>query len=140
MAVVTALVGLYVLVRFGAIWTERLFPDVNPKLIVSIFYPILIIGMPVLAYLLSRQLGSTHAFIAASAGFIIAIFVDFTYLAVLRLPLDMFIHRIAMSVAIGFIAAGASQTARKPDVELGHVRTGVLLWLVAISIPLLQFL
>lgn len=140
LAVVAAIVGLYVLVRFGAIWTERLFPGANPKLIVSVFYPILIIGMPVVAYLLSRQLGSSHAFIAASAGFIIAIFVDFTYLAVLRLPLDMFIHRIALSVAIGFIAAGASQTAREPGVELGHVRTGALLWLVAISMPLLQFL
>ncbi|MFC7114337.1 hypothetical protein ACFQH2_04285 [Natronoarchaeum sp. GCM10025703] len=56
-----------------------------------------------------------------------------------RLPLDTFVHRGALAVAIGLIAAGASQTAREPGVEHGYVRTGVLLWVVAVTIPLLQF-
>lgn len=138
LAVVAAIVGLYVLVRFGAIRVER-HTAVNPKFIAGFFYPLLVCGMPILAYLLSRQLSASHAFIAGSAGFILAIFVDFTYLGVARLSLDLFVQRIALAVAIGFIAAGASATAREPDTELGHVRTGVVLWLVAISIPLLQF-
>lgn len=140
LAVVGGIVGLYILVRFGAIHAERRFPETNPKLIVGLFYPALVVGMPVVAYLLSRRLGSSHAFIAGSAGFVTAIFVDFTYLGVLRLPLDTFVHRIALGVAIGFIAAGASETARRPETTLGHVRTGVLLWLVAVSMPILQFL
>ncbi len=139
LAAMTAIVFAYHFVRFGAIALERHLWMDNPKIIVALFFPALVIGMPVAAYLSARKLDSTTAFAAATVGFIIAVFIDYTYLGVLRIPLDTFVHRAALAVGIGLIAAGASATARDPELRSGHVRTGVLLWLVAVALPLLQF-
>lgn len=138
---VAALVGFYVAIRLGAVGVEGLFPDVNTKYVVATVYPLLVVGFPVLAYRLSRQFErSTHAFTAASVGFILAIFVDYTYLGVVTLPLSTFVHRVALAAAIGFIAAGASRQARDPTADHGYVRIGTLLWFVAVVLPLLHFL
>lgn len=140
LALIVALVVLYGAVRFGAIGIERTVPGVGPKTIAAIFYPLLVVGMPVCAYLAARKLETVPAFAAASIGFIVALFLDYTYLGVTALPMDTFVHRVALAAAIGFIAAGSSRTARRPEFEFGHVRTGVLLWVVGMSLPLLQFL
>ncbi|MFC7209480.1 hypothetical protein ACFQL3_03065 [Natronoarchaeum sp. GCM10025321] len=139
LATIGLLVLLYLSIRFGAVGIERLFPGLRTNAIVIVFYPLLVLGLPVVAYLSTRQLDREQAFAAASLGFTVAIFLDYTLLGVTRLPLDTFVHRGALAVAIGLIAAGASQTAREPGVEHGYVRTGVLLWVVAVTIPLLQF-
>jgi hypothetical protein len=55
------------------------------------------------------------------------------------LPLDTFVYQAAVVAAIGFIAAGASRRARRPNTELDHLRTGVLLWIVVGVLPLLRF-
>ena len=138
--VVTSIVLAYHTIRFGAIGLERQFPTLNPKIIVAVFYPALVIGMPVVVYLCSRKLQATTAFAAATIGFVGAILIDYTFLGVTNIPLETFVHRAALGVAIGLVAAGASATARHPRMRHGFVRTGVLLWLVAIIIPLLQFL
>ena len=136
---VAVLVALYLSIRFGAVGAERLLPELNPKLIVAVFYPLLVIGFPIAAYLTTRQLDRSQAFTAAALGFAVAIFLDYTVMGVTTLPLDTFVHRGALAVGIGLIAAGASQTARKPGIEFGYVRTGALLWAVAVTLPLLQF-
>ncbi len=138
--VVTAIVALVMAVRVGAVRAEQLFPTANPKLIVAVFYPVLVCGLPVIAYLMARHLEPVPAFSAAAIGFVVAMFLDLSQLGVSSLALQTFIHRGSLAVALGFIAAGASQTARSPVFVLGHVRTGVLLWVVAVGLPLLQFL
>lgn len=140
LSVVAVLMGAYLGIRFGAIAVERNVVGITPKLIVATFYPLLVVGMPVLAYLTSRRLEAPVAFWAATIGFVAAIMIDYTYLGVFRLPMETFIHRFALAIAIGLIAAGASQTARYPGEFRGYVRTGVLLWIVAVLLPLLQFL
>ena len=137
--VIAAIVALYTVVRVGAVAAELRFPETDPKLIAAVFYPLLVCGLPIVAYLSSRQLGSTYAFTAAVIGFVVAVFLDLTSLGVTSLTLHTFVHRIALAVAIGFIAAGASQSARRPGIEPGHVRTGVLLWLIAVVVPLVEF-
>ncbi len=136
----SALGGAYLAIRFGAIALERWFEAAPPKLIVTLAYPGLVVGLPVIAYLSARRLDATVAFWAAAIGFVAAILVDYTYLGVIRLPVETFVHRFALAIAIGMIAAGASETARYPGEFRGYVRTGVLLWVVAIVLPLLQFL
>lgn len=138
--VVASIVALVLFVRLGAVRTELLFPEMNPKLLVVVFYPLLVCGLPVVAYLTARQLEPVPAFTAATIGFVLAMFFDFSQLGVSSLTLQTFIHRGALAVALGFIAAGASQTARSPVFVLGHVRTGVLLWVVAVGLPLLRHL
>ncbi len=138
--VMAVLAGAYLAIRFGAIGLERALDGITPKAIVIVLYPLLVVGLPVLAYLSARRLDATVAFWAATIGFAAAILIDYTYLGVFRLPVETFVHRFALAIAIGMIAAGASETARYPGEFRGYVRTGVLLWLVAIVLPLLQFL
>lgn len=140
LSLVLAIVLAYHAIRFGAVGLERVIDGINPKLIVAGFYPLLVVGLPVIAYLLARPLDVTTAFWAATLGFVVATFVDYTYLGVMRIPLETFVHRGALAIGIGMIAAGASLTAREPERITGHVRTGVILWLVAVGLPLLQFL
>lgn len=137
--VVGSIVGLYLAVRFGAIGVERLAPWLSPKVVIAVFYPVVVAGLPVAAYLSSRKLDAVPAFAAGSLAFGLATFLDYWYLAVATLPLETFVHRAALAIAVGFVAAGASRTARAPDAAFGLVRTGVLLWLVAVALPLMQF-
>ena len=140
LGLIVGIILAYHAIRFGAIGIERTFPMVSPKYVVAGFYPLLVVGMPVIAYLISRGLDASSAFWAATLGFVIATFIDYTYLEVFRIPLETFVHRGALAVGIGLIAAGASETAREPGRVTGYVRTGVILWLVAIAVPLLQFI
>ncbi|AGB17141.1 hypothetical protein Halru_2560 [Halovivax ruber XH-70] len=138
--VVTSIVAFYTLIRVAGIEAEQFFADAPPKAIVSVLYPSLVVGLPVIVYLGSRHLSATHAFTAASLGFVVAMFFDYTNMGVTTLPLNTIVHQAALATALGFVAAGASQTARSPVVEPGHVRTGVLLWAAAMAIPLLRYL
>lgn len=135
--VVASLVALMVFVRFGAIWAEGQFPNIYPNTIAVVFYPFLVFGMPIAVYLTARPLDRLHAFAAGSSGFFIALLVDYTYLQVTALPLDTLLQHVTLAIALGVIAAGASTTARDPKTDLGYVRTGALLWAVAIVMPLL---
>lgn len=134
-----SVVAPYLFVRLGAITVERTFPALDPKLIVALFHPVLVVGVPVAAYLAARVLDEILAFAIASLAFIVALFLDYTLLGVGSLPLDTFLYHVGVAVAIGFVAAGASRRARSPDTELGHVRTGVLLWIAVGALPLLRF-
>lgn len=132
-------VAPYLFVRLGAIAVERTFPGLDPKLIVAVFHPVLVVGVPVATYLAARVLDEILAFAIASLAFLVALFLDYTVLGVGSLPLDTFIYHVGVAAAIGFVAAGASRRARRPDTERGHVRTGVLLWIVVGVLPLLRF-
>lgn len=136
---VAGIVLTVLLVRFGGIIIERTAPSMDPKVIAAIGYPVLLIGVPVVTYLLARPLPADIAFVAGIVGFVMAVFIDYTYLGVMRIPLETFVHRAGLGFAVGVIAAGASATARLPARHRGYVRTGVLLWVVAVSLPLLQF-
>jgi len=140
LTVVAAIVAVYMAVRIGGIQAELRYPQTHPYVIIGFFYPTLVLGMPIVAYLSARQLQSIPAFTAAAIGFTVAMFFDFSQLGVTSLSLHTFIHRVTLATAIGFIAAGASQDARSPLTEPGHVRTGVLLWLVAVGVPILGHL
>jgi hypothetical protein len=101
---------------------------------------VLVVGVPVAAYLAARALDEILAFAVASLAFLVALFLDYTILGVSSLPLDTFLYHVGVAAAIGFVAAGASRRARSPGTELGHVRTGVLLWIVVGALPLLRFI
>ncbi|ELZ09486.1 hypothetical protein C479_11730 [Halovivax asiaticus JCM 14624] len=140
LVVVTAIVAFYTAIRVAGVEAEQFLVDAPPKVIVAVLYPSLVLGLPVVTYLSARQLSATHAFTAASLGFVVAMFFDYTSMGVTTLPLNTIVHQAALATALGFVAAGASQTARSPVVEPGHVRTGVLLWAAAMCIPLLRYL
>ena len=137
---VGSIIAVYGFVRLGAIQAELLFPAIHVKVIAAIFYPILAIGIPICAYLGARKLTRTHAFATAATGFGLALLAEYTYLGVNTLPLDTLIQHASLAIAVGFIAAGASLTARDTEHTTGYVRTGVLLWSVALVLALLQYI
>ena len=134
-----ALVATYLGVRLAAVWLEGLL-SVAPKLIAGLVYPIIFVGLPVVAYLGSRQLPTEWAFTGAAVGFGTATLLDFTYLGVTALPLSVFVHRGGLAVALGLIAVGATREYRtRPATSISYVQVGVLLWVVASAQPLLRF-
>lgn len=131
------LVALYVGVRLAAVFLERTV-DVAPNTIAAVLHPFLLLGLPAVAYVLARDLDRSWAFAGAVLGFVVALLVDYTFLGVTAVPLDILVHRGAMAVALGFVAAGASRTERLNPAVRNHVRVGVLLWVAATLLPLLK--
>lgn len=135
----TGLVVLYLGVRFGGIALERLLPEASPLMIAVALYPVLFVGLPAWAYLFSRRLSDGGAAAGAMAGFTAAVLLDYTYLQVEVLPLDTLVHRLGLVVALGLIAVGGARIEWQ-DPEAGQwLRVGLLLWLVALGLPLLRF-
>ncbi|PSP75767.1 hypothetical protein BRC81_15350 [Halobacteriales archaeon QS_1_68_20] len=131
--------GLYLGVRFGGIVAERLLPGVDPLTIAAVFYPVLFVGLPVWAFLFARKLSDGGAAVAAMSGFTGAVLVDYTYLQVQVLPLDTLVHRLALVVALGLVAVGGARMEWQ-DPDAGRwLRAGVLLWLLALGLPMLRF-
>jgi len=137
LALAGGLVALYMGVRLAAVWLERTL-DVAPNTIATLLHPFLLLGLPLTAFLLARNLDRSWAFAAAVIGFIVALLVDYTYLGVTAVPVDILVHRGAMVVALGLLAAGGSRTERLHPERRDHVRAGVLLWVVATTLPLLK--
>lgn len=138
-AVAGALVGTFMAVRFVAIWLEGLLP-IAPNLIAGLLYPVIFIGLPVIAYLGSRQLQPGWAVTASALGFGTATLLDFTVLGVTALPLSVFVHRGGLAVALGLIAVGAARVYREQrDRRIDYLQLGVLLWIVASVQPLFRF-
>lgn len=133
----SGMVVVLLFVRLAGIALEGAL-DVPPKTFAVGLYPVLFVGLPVVAYLLARPLGRARAFSGASVGFLAGVLLDYSYLGVTHLPLDILVHRGAMAVALGLVAVGGSRVERRNDVEPDHVRAGALLWLVATVYPLLR--
>lgn len=134
-----SLVVLYLFVRFGAITLEGVLSGLDPRVIAATFYPLIFAGLPICTYHFARPLDRSTAFAAASVGFAVAILLDYTILGVMTLPVNVLVHRFSAAVALGFIAVGASRTERFGPDQNGFIRTGVVLWVVALALPLLQF-
>lgn len=131
------IVALFLFVRLAGVGLERSI-DVPPKAIAALLYPLIFAGIPIVGYLLARPLERKWAFSGASIGLLTAILVDYSYLGVSHLPLDVLVHRATLAVALGLIAGGGSRAEGTDTVRDSYVRVGVLLWLVAVVHPLLR--
>ncbi|MGZ0746551.1 hypothetical protein [Haloparvum sp. AD34] len=131
------IVAVLLSVRLTGIAIERSF-GVPPKPVAFVLSPLLYVGLPVATGLLARSLDRTRAFAGASLGFLTALLVDYTYLGVTRLPLDLLVHRGTLAVALGLIAAGCTHLHRDETDQHRYLRLGILLWVVATGVPLLR--
>ncbi len=131
-----SVVGVLSFVRIAGVSLEQSL-DLPPKAFAFALYPVLFAGLPATAYLLAQQLDRTRAFVGASVGFLAGILVDYSYLGVTNVPLDVLVHRGTLAVALGLVAVGGCRAERPVD-SPDHVRIGVLLWLVATVLPLLR--
>ncbi|WP_101295486.1 hypothetical protein [Halegenticoccus soli] len=129
-----ALAGLYLGVRAAGIALEGALPRVSPKIFAAFLYPVLAVGTPVLAAGIARPIDSTAAFVLSIAGLGTAIVLDFGALGVTALPVPLVLHRVALLVSLGLIAAGAAKR------DAGEGRTvaalGAVGWVACLALPL----
>ena len=123
-------------VRVAAIALERALTTVSPKVVAVPGYLVLAVGLPLVAGTLGRRLAADEAFAAAAVGLGTGLLVDYAYLGIRTLPMDVVWHRLALLLGIGLLAAGGLRWAERPLHRHGYRVVGALLWLGALVWPL----
>ncbi|WP_435360974.1 hypothetical protein [Haloarchaeobius sp. DFWS5] len=114
-------------VRFAGITLENLL-SVPPDAIVAVCYPILVFGVPGVAYYVGSRLDPVDGFLFASLGLGTGIVVDYGLIGISVLPIELVLHRVGCVVAIGLVAAGAT---RLDEFDFdARLLVGVALWAV----------
>jgi len=112
-------------VRFAGIVIENAM-SVDPNSIVAALYPVLVFGTPAAAYIAGRNLDPADGFIFGTLGFGTGVVLDYGFIGVRVLPIELVLHRVGLAVGIGLVAAGASAFH---DFELRRsLVAGGLLW------------
>ena len=106
MAAVIAAVPLFV--RMGSLALERAEVVNSPKVVAGAFYPVLALGLPVLAYVLARSLDPQEAFAAAAFGLGVGVLADYAFLGITVLPMAVVVHRAVLVLAIGLVAVAGT--------------------------------
>lgn len=150
------LAGLYLGVRSAGIFLESL-SSVDPRAFVAVLYPIIALGLPVVAFVFAQPFGATSrferlqrfarllgpridptaAFGFSFVGLCAAFVLDFGGLGIRSVPIELAIHRVGLAVALGLIAAGATRIDERGGSLL---LVGVLGWLVGLAMPLFGYL
>ncbi|MDL5360670.1 hypothetical protein [Halalkalicoccus sp. NIPERK01] len=152
-----ALGALYLGVRSAGLFLETTVPWVPPKAFVAVLYPVLVVGLPIVAVvlaqpfeaatrfvrlqwvvnLLGRSLEPLPAFGFAVVGLGTAFVMDFAGLGVAAVPIELLLHRLGLTFALGLIAAGA---ARSDARGRGLLALGLLGWTVGLAMALFGYL
>ncbi|ADJ15411.1 hypothetical protein [Halalkalicoccus jeotgali] len=152
-----ALGGLYLGVRSAGLFLEATVPLLSPKTFVAVLYPVLVVGLPIVAVvlarpfeaagrlvglqrivgLLGRSLEPLPAFGFTLVGLGAAFVMDFAGLGVAAVPIELFLHRIGLTVALGLIAAGAARSDTRGRALLALGLTG---WAVGLGMALFGYL
>jgi FlaG/FlaF family flagellin (archaellin) len=133
-----AIVGIVLGVRWGGIVLEHHVDGLGVYAIGGLLYPVLALGVPVATFAIARGMerrvdAGLMAAAALGAGFIF----DYAYLGVDVLPIDLLLHRVALVVAIGLVAAGSARRAARISRFNATLVTGSALWLGLLTATLL---
>jgi hypothetical protein len=134
---VVGIAGLYLAVRVGGVTLERQFPGVSPKLIAGALYPVLALGLPIVGYWRGRHLPAEDAFVGATVGFVAGFVLEYGYLGLEVVPVDLLLHRFALILALGVLAAAGGLAAAEAEGARGLLALGVAGWVIALGLPLL---
>ncbi|MFC7155092.1 hypothetical protein ACFQPA_06435 [Halomarina halobia] len=124
--------GLYLAVRAVGVALETTFPGTSPKVFAGLLYPVIAVGIPASAALLARPHRPIRAFALVATGLGVAFVLDYAALGVAVLPIRAILHRAAVLVSAGMVAAvGATATA-----DRWHALLVVACWAATLSLPL----
>ena len=147
------LVALVLGVRTVAIVFENAFPGLNPKVLFVALYPVLALGLPLVAFVFAQPFGATSrfgrlqrfakrlgppldpvvAFGFAFLGLTLAFVLDFGGIGVSRIPVQLVLHRVGLACGLGLVAAGGANIDER---GAGLLVLGTLGWLVGLAMPL----
>lgn len=152
----TALAGLFLGVRSAGLVLEAALPWITPKAFVVVLYPALVVGLPAVTLVFTQPLERATRFLRVQrvtswvghplkpqpafaftvVGLSAAFIVDFVGLGVVALPIELLLHRVGLTVALGLLAAGA---ARSDTEGSGLVAVGLLGWITGLVMPLVGY-
>jgi hypothetical protein len=151
------LIALVLGVRSGAILFENTLPTVDPKVAFALLYPVLAVGLPILAFVFAQPFGATsrftrlqrvakrlgqpldplYAFGFAAVGLAVAFVLDFGGIGVSKIPVQLVLHRVGLACGLGLIAAGSAHIDER---GAGLLVLGILGWVVGLSMPLAGYI
>ncbi|NGM68421.1 hypothetical protein G6M89_05260 [Natronolimnobius sp. AArcel1] len=135
--IVTIILG----VRIGGIAVDRTVSAFTVHMIAGMFYPFIAVGIPVATYIIANGLERRlDAAMAASLSLAGAIWLDYTLVGVDVLPIDVVVQRMLVVVALGLIAAGATQRGTRDSRFNSLLLVGVAMWLVVLIGTLFGYL
>lgn len=123
-------------VRVSGITLEQTFPGLSPKIIAGVLYPALVLGIPACTIAFSWRLRPPTSAVASAVAFGAGLMLDYVYLDISVLAIDVIVHRTGLLFAVGLIAAGSSLGSRDDLAENWLLALGLFLWLVGLAVPL----
>lgn len=126
----TGFIGLFALLRFGSI---SLYSVLNPHQIFALMYPIILVGMPLLAYFSVRDIDGLLSGILVFSGFILAVLLDYFYLGVETVPFEIVVNRFSAALSLAIIAYGSNTSNNRKSALI----TGIGLWIVTLIAALI---
>ena len=152
-----ALAGLVVGVRTAGLAAEAAVPHITPQAFIVVLYPVLAVGVPVTALVLTQPLERARRFrrlqrvaswlgdplnpqsafafsvVGLGAGFVL----DFVGIGITTLPIRLLLHRLGLMIALGLLAAGSARSDAEGVALFGMGLAG---WVVGLAMPLLGYL
>lgn len=127
-------------VRIGGIALERT-GYLSMHSIAALLYPVIGIGLPLVTYLLASGLERRlDAAVVAGGSLAVAIWLDYGFVGVDTLPIDVIVQRVLLVVALGLIAAGAPQGSTRVSRWTDLLTVGTALWVVLLVGVLLGYI
>jgi hypothetical protein len=152
----TALASVYVGVRSVAVVFELTVPNIDPRVFLAVLYPAIALGLPSISFALAQPFGATSRFERvqhvsrwlgprleplAAFGFVVAglggaFVLDFGGMGVGAIPVQVALHRVGLTVALGLIAAGATDIDER---GVGLLVIGSTGWILGLLMPLFGY-
>jgi len=135
-----AIVGLLLGVRVGGLVLERSVESLTMHQIAGLLYPFIAVGIPLATYLVARKIERRmDAAVTASLAMAAGILLDYSFVGVAVIPIDILLHRFGVILAIGLIAGGAAKRATR-EARLNELAvSGIGLWLLLLAATLFEF-
>ncbi len=135
-----AVLGVYLGVRAGGLLLEGWVPGLHPKVIAGGLYPVLVLALPAVAFVGGRRVRPEAALVGAGTGLAAGLALEYVFLGLVVLPPELVLHRVAVVLAVGVLAAAGSLSANEGDDWLGPLGIGVGGWIVTLGLALFGLL
>lgn len=93
-------------------------------------YPLLAVGPLIVVFALARSRSAVHAGVLAALGLGTGIVLDISGLGIQTVPVDLALHRVALTGAIGLFGFGVARSERR------ILWGGLVVWLLTLAAPL----
>lgn len=137
LALFVSTAALPLVVRWGAITAERVFPTASPTMVGGPFYLLLVLGLPAAAAVLGRYLSVSDGFATAVVGFGTGIMADYAYLNITALQYGAVLQRLVLLFGLGLIAADGLRWDEDPIERHRYLLAGSIIWVGTLLWPLL---